>query len=488
MSGQLDLVRRSRWIELARAALGPARRAPSRRGSRRLCRRGDRLPTTRELAGGSRDQPRNGPGGLPAAPGARTVEGRVGSGTVVRGELAAAAGFDADRAALSARAAAVAESDSPVGASARRRLLAPGAGRAVLPARGVHAHALRRLGQPAGPLAVRSPARPPELRAEIVAPPRRARPPRAPPTRSWSSAAPSRASTCSSGRSRTRATSWRSSRRPIPGRSRSRVLPASTIVPLPMGAGGPDPSALRAPRQARLHDARAAEPDGDHDGPRQRAGAPGAAASAAGALVVEDGYEEPESGLPPLSALDPERSDLAGHALQGPRSGLPDRLDRGGPRRSSSGSPASRRPRTSRRRCRSRRRCARFLREGADRKARASALARGRDAPDRRPSGPCGNTCRRFLVGRRGRAARSSGCTCRRACPAGASAERAARGRRRGAGSGLRSAGRGPAELAAVRLAGREAQIDEGIAFSRRRSGPSAPHRGAAGAGGLKSG
>jgi 2-aminoadipate transaminase len=32
------------------------------------------------------------------------------------------------------------------------------------------------------------------------------------------------------------------------------------------------------------------------------------AAQAAGALIVEDGYEEPESGLTPLTALDPERS------------------------------------------------------------------------------------------------------------------------------------------------------------------------------------
>jgi GntR family transcriptional regulator/MocR family aminotransferase len=80
------------------------------------------------------------------------------------------------------------------------------------------------------------------------------------------------------------------------------------IVPLPMRCEGPDPSALFGRRVKLVYTMPERQnPTGvTADALRRRALLE--AAVAAGALVVEDGYEEPESGLSPLSALDRERA------------------------------------------------------------------------------------------------------------------------------------------------------------------------------------
>jgi DNA-binding transcriptional MocR family regulator len=79
------------------------------------------------------------------------------------------------------------------------------------------------------------------------------------------------------------------------------------IVPLPMQPEGPDPSALFGRRVKLVYTMPERQnPTGvTADAARRRFLLD--AAVAAGALVVEDGYEEPESGLLPLSALDPNR-------------------------------------------------------------------------------------------------------------------------------------------------------------------------------------
>ena len=80
------------------------------------------------------------------------------------------------------------------------------------------------------------------------------------------------------------------------------------IVPLPMREDGPDVAALSGRRVKLVY----TMPERQNPtGVTASAGRQAElldAARAAGALVVEDGYEEPESGLTPLAALDSERS------------------------------------------------------------------------------------------------------------------------------------------------------------------------------------
>jgi DNA-binding transcriptional MocR family regulator len=85
-------------------------------------------------------------------------------------------------------------------------------------------------------------------------------------------------------------------------------LAGVSILPLPMDAGGPDPARLygRRVKLCYLMPERQ-NPTGITTGPRRRE-ALLQAALAASALIVEDGYEEPESGEPPLSAREPART------------------------------------------------------------------------------------------------------------------------------------------------------------------------------------
>jgi DNA-binding transcriptional MocR family regulator len=85
-------------------------------------------------------------------------------------------------------------------------------------------------------------------------------------------------------------------------------LAGVTIVPMPMDEGGPDPSALRGRRAKLVYVMPERQnPTGITTG-RERRLALADAAIASGALLVEDGYEEPESGLLPLAASRPERT------------------------------------------------------------------------------------------------------------------------------------------------------------------------------------
>jgi len=80
------------------------------------------------------------------------------------------------------------------------------------------------------------------------------------------------------------------------------------IVPLPVGPEGPDASPLLGRRVKLVYVMPERQnPTGitSSDGLRE---ATLEAASAAGALVVEDGYEEPDSGIAPLAARDPART------------------------------------------------------------------------------------------------------------------------------------------------------------------------------------
>lgn len=84
------------------------------------------------------------------------------------------------------------------------------------------------------------------------------------------------------------------------------------IVPLPMGPEGPDPSALSGRRVKLVYTMPERQnPTGvTADAAHRRALCDAALAS--GALVVEDGYEEPESRLTPLSALERGRAVYLG--------------------------------------------------------------------------------------------------------------------------------------------------------------------------------
>ena len=80
------------------------------------------------------------------------------------------------------------------------------------------------------------------------------------------------------------------------------------IVPLPMECRGPDPAGLLGRRVKLVYTMPERQnPTGvTADQAHRRALCDAAVAS--GALIVEDGYEEPESGMAPLSALDRERA------------------------------------------------------------------------------------------------------------------------------------------------------------------------------------
>src|SRR5262245_31203866 len=85
-------------------------------------------------------------------------------------------------------------------------------------------------------------------------------------------------------------------------------LAGVSIVSMPMDEGGPDPSALRGRRVKLVYVMPERQnPTGITTG-RDRRLALADAAMASGALLVEDGYEEPESGLLPLAASRPERT------------------------------------------------------------------------------------------------------------------------------------------------------------------------------------
>jgi DNA-binding transcriptional MocR family regulator len=85
-------------------------------------------------------------------------------------------------------------------------------------------------------------------------------------------------------------------------------LAGVSIVSMPMDESGPDPSALRGRRVKLVYVMPERQnPTGITTG-RDRRLALADAAMASGALLVEDGYEEPESGLLPLAASRPERT------------------------------------------------------------------------------------------------------------------------------------------------------------------------------------
>ena len=80
------------------------------------------------------------------------------------------------------------------------------------------------------------------------------------------------------------------------------------LLPLTMDPGGPDPLPLYGKRVKLCYVMPERQnPTGITTGPRRREALMQAALSA-GALVIEDGYEEPESGEPPLSAREPSRT------------------------------------------------------------------------------------------------------------------------------------------------------------------------------------
>ena len=80
------------------------------------------------------------------------------------------------------------------------------------------------------------------------------------------------------------------------------------LLPLPMGPDGPDPSPLLGRRAKIVYlMPERQNPSGITTGDARREELL-EAASAAGALVVEDGYEEPESGFRPLAARRPDRT------------------------------------------------------------------------------------------------------------------------------------------------------------------------------------
>ena len=80
------------------------------------------------------------------------------------------------------------------------------------------------------------------------------------------------------------------------------------LLPLTMDPGGPDPLPLYGKRVKLCYVMPERQnPTGITTGPSRREALMQAALSA-GALVIEDGYEEPESGEPPLSTREPSRT------------------------------------------------------------------------------------------------------------------------------------------------------------------------------------
>ena len=80
------------------------------------------------------------------------------------------------------------------------------------------------------------------------------------------------------------------------------------VVPLPMQKDGPDASPLSGRRVKLVYTMPERQNPTGVTAQAARRRELLDAAVAAGALVVEDGYEEPESELPPLAAQDPERA------------------------------------------------------------------------------------------------------------------------------------------------------------------------------------
>ena len=269
MSGQLDLGQLSRQIGRPGSPRDPGLR---RRSSAQIATgrsvQNSRLPTTRELAaalGVNRGTVQTAYRRLAAR---RAGRGRVGSGTVVVGSSADRPEdpFRVDEL-VSRRAAAVPEETSDRGHSpARGGFFAAHSGREIFPAGGVHAHGLLRLEPAAGPLAVRSPAR--LVRSCAVEIARRL-------SESGLERSPEEILVVSGAQQgldllfRTftdPGDSSRSSRRRIRERSRSLGWRGCRSLPLPMSPDGRGPApAPRPARQARLPDARAAEPDRRHD-------------------------------------------------------------------------------------------------------------------------------------------------------------------------------------------------------------------------------
>jgi len=85
-------------------------------------------------------------------------------------------------------------------------------------------------------------------------------------------------------------------------------LSEAAILPLEMDENGPDPRPLRGRRTKLVYVMPERQnPTGVTMGESRRVELLEAALSA-GAIVVEDGYEEPESGFSPLAAMEPERA------------------------------------------------------------------------------------------------------------------------------------------------------------------------------------
>ncbi|MFY9553040.1 MAG: PLP-dependent aminotransferase family protein [Thermoanaerobaculia bacterium] len=85
-------------------------------------------------------------------------------------------------------------------------------------------------------------------------------------------------------------------------------LAGVTVVPMPVDEGGPDPSALRGRRVKLVYVMPERQNPTSVTTGRERREALAEAALSSGGLIVEDGYEEPESGLVPLAASQPERT------------------------------------------------------------------------------------------------------------------------------------------------------------------------------------
>jgi 2-aminoadipate transaminase len=85
-------------------------------------------------------------------------------------------------------------------------------------------------------------------------------------------------------------------------------LAGVAVLPMPMDEEGPDPSALRGRRVKLVYVMPERQNPTGITTTRARREALAGAALSSGALIVEDGYEEPESGLPPLAATNPDRT------------------------------------------------------------------------------------------------------------------------------------------------------------------------------------